>query len=196
MAKITLLVVDDHLVVRQGLRALLELYPDFEMVGEAGDGSEAIAMAKRTQPDVVLMDVVMPGQSGCDATRQVLKVAPRARVLALSFYNDENYLHQMVDAGASGYLLKQDAAERIVEAIRNIRNDVTAFSPAIARRRRKRKKQTTARASRSRRLTAREAEVLQLIADGFSNPDIALQLRLPVKTVESIGKRFGQAEHS
>src|SRR5215467_2555576 len=114
MRKITLLVVDDHLLVRQGLRALLELYPDFEVVGEAGDGTEAIAMAKSTQPDVVLMDVVMPGLNGCDATRQVLKVAPRATVLALSFYSDENYVHQMVDAGARGYLLKRDAADRIV----------------------------------------------------------------------------------
>jgi DNA-binding NarL/FixJ family response regulator len=185
MDKITVLVVDDHTIVRQGLRALLGLHGDLEVVGEAGNGREAIEVARRTQPDVVLMDVAMPRLNGREAARQILEVAPGARVLVLSCYRDEDCVAQMLEAGATGYLLKQEDAEKLVHAIREVRRGVMVLSSVIAKYRQKQQRAALAiESTKPGRLTAREAEVLQLIAEGFTNREIAAELSLSIKTVE------------
>src|SRR5229473_7538680 len=127
MKRITVLLVDGHTVVRQGLRALLGLHLDFELVGEAGNGREAIAAAKRAQPDVVLMDVAMPLLNGREATRKILEVAPGARVLVLSCYSADDCVAQMLEAGATGYLLKHAVADELAQAIRDVRRGVKVF---------------------------------------------------------------------
>jgi DNA-binding NarL/FixJ family response regulator len=182
MNRITVLLVDDHAIVRQGLRALLELYGDFDVVGEADNGSDAIKIAKHTQPDVVLMDVVMPGLNASDATRQILKVASGTKVLVLSCYSDDAYVDQMLGAGAAGYMLKLDAADNLIQAIRKVRQGHNVLSPAIAKRRRG--KSEAAPSIGMAELTVREVEVLQLIAEGFTNPQIAAELEISIKTVE------------
>jgi DNA-binding NarL/FixJ family response regulator len=180
MKRITVLLVDDHTVVRQDLRALLGLQPDLEVVGEAGNGREAVAAAKRIQPDVVLMDVAMPLLNGREATRKILEVAPGVRVLVLSCYSDDDCVAQMLEAGATGYLLKHAVANELAQAIRDVRRGVKVFSPAIAKRRQDNQHGAFGRT----RLTAREIEVLQLIAEGFSNPGMAAELGISIKTVD------------
>jgi DNA-binding NarL/FixJ family response regulator len=185
--KITLLLVDDHTVVRQGLRVLLAQQPDFEIVGEAGDGRMAVKLAQETAPDVVLMDLAMPFLNGLDATCQILRTCPATRILVLSSYGDEECVAQMLKAGAAGYLLKHTAANELPQAIRELRRGNSFFSPAIARH-----LSYAARASLhadrfgkdSRELTSRETEVLQLVAEGFSNKEAAVKLGISIKTLE------------
>ena len=150
MQKITVLLADDHTVVRQGLRALLEAEEDMSVAGEAENGRQAVQMAKRLQPDVVVMDIAMPSLNGLEATRQISRESPKSKVLILSSYSDDEYVQQLTDAGASGYLVKQTAAQDLVAA----------------------------------RLTPRELEVLQLIAEGYANKQIAGELFISIKTVE------------
>jgi DNA-binding NarL/FixJ family response regulator len=177
--KITLLLVDDHTVVRQGLRALLTNQPDFEIVGEAGDGRQAVKAAQEFTPDVVLMDLAMPFVNGLEATRLILKSCPSTRILVLSSYGDEECVAQMLKAGAAGYLLKQTAANELPQAIRELRRGNSFFSPAIARHlscAAKASLQTGRYGKDNRQLTARETEVLQLVAEGFSNKEAAVKL--------------------
>src|SRR5438093_566305 len=134
MSKIKVLLADDHTVVRQGLRALLEAEPDIAVAGEAGTGRQAVQMTKTLQPDVVVMDIAMPLLNGLEATRQILKQTPAARVLILSSYSDDEYVQQLTDAGAAGYLLKQAAATDLVQAIREVKRGKTFFSTAISQR--------------------------------------------------------------
>ena len=134
MKKIALLLADDHAVVRQGLRALLEAEGDMVVVGEAENGREAVILAKKTLPDVVVMDVAMPGMNGLEATRQIVKNVPSAKVLVLTSYGDEDYVTQLMGAGAVGYLLKQTAAADLLKAIREVRGGSAFFSPVIAKR--------------------------------------------------------------
>ncbi len=133
MSLTTVLLVDDHSVVRQGLRALLQIETDIQLVGEATDGREAVALARRTWPQVVLMDIAMPRLNGVDATRQILKHAPTCKILALTSYGDEDCLEQMVRAGAVGFLVKQSTARDLVRAIREARNGKAFFSPEISK---------------------------------------------------------------
>jgi DNA-binding NarL/FixJ family response regulator len=187
MKKIAVLLVDDHAVVRQGLRALIEAEEDMVVVGESENGRQAVAQAKKGIPDVVVMDVAMPGMNGLEATRQIVRNVPSAKVLVLTSYGDDDYVEQLLGAGASGYLVKQTAAADLLRAIRKVHEGDTFFSPAIAKRLRHRDgeafpgRQPVARVAK---LTSREAEVLQLVAEGFANKQIAAELSISIKTVE------------
>jgi len=177
--RITLLLVDDHTVVRQGLRALLATQPDIEVVGEAGDGRQALKLVQELTPDVVVMDLAMPFVNGLEATRQILKSSPATRILVLSSYGDEECVAQLLKAGAAGYLLKQTAANELLQAIRELRRGNSFFSPAIARHLSYAAKASlhTDRFGRdNRELTSRETEVLRLVAEGFSNKEAAVRL--------------------
>src|SRR5215475_11053326 len=187
MKKISVLLVDDHTVVRQGLRALLHSEEDMEVVGEAENGRQAVTLARKTPIDVVVMDVAMPLLNGLEATRQILKISPDPKVLVLTSYGDDEYVKQMMQAGASGYLIKQTAANDLLKAIREVQRGNAFFSPAIAKRLRDQCREvfsTGHPAKKTTELTSREAEVLQLIAEGFSNKQIAAELSISIKTVE------------
>lgn len=187
MKKITVLLVDDHTVVRQGLRALLHQEEDIEVVGEAQNGREAVQMAAKVSPEIVVMDIVMPLLNGMEGTRQVLKVCPTAKVLVLSSYCDDDYVQQTTEMGASGYLIKQTAANDLVLAIRELHKGNAFFSPTIAKRIRDRYRQAFTDGEPLKRkvaLTSRESETLQLIAEGLPNKQIAGELGISIKTVE------------
>jgi len=187
MKKIGVLLVDDHTVVRQGLRALLRSEEDMEVIGEAENGRQAVMAARKTPPDVVVMDVAMPLLNGLEATRQILKLIPTAKVLVLTSYGDEECVEQLMQAGAAGYLIKQTAANDLLKAIREVQRGNAFFSPAIAKRLRDQCREAFNTGTPSRKageLTSREAEVLQLIAEGFSNKQIAAELCISIKTVE------------
>jgi len=188
MQKISVLLADDHTVVRQGLRALLESEPDIAIVGEAETGRQAVQRAKALQPDVVLMDIAMPLLNGLEATRQIAKEAPSSKVVILSSYSDDEYVLQLTGAGAAGYLLKQTAAADLLKAIRAAKRGNTFFSPTISRRIMGHYRETLLKGvpvrKVSERLTSRESEVLQLIAEGHANKQIASELGLSIKTVE------------
>lgn len=187
MKKINVLLVDDHTVVRQGLRALLKSEEDIEVVGEAENGRQAVMMAKRTPPDVVVMDVAMPLMNGLEATRQILRANPTTKVLVLTSYGDDECVAQLMQAGASGYLIKQTAANDLLKAIREVQRGNAFFSPAIAKRLRDQCRVAFTSGQSARKtgeLTSRESEVLQLIAEGFSNKQIAAELTISIKTVE------------
>ncbi len=187
MKKIAVLLVDDHAVVRQGLRALLEAEGDIVVVGEAENGREAVMLTKKTLPDVVLMDLAMPGLNGLEATRQIVRNVPSTKVLVLTTYGNDDYVSQLLEAGATGYLVKQMAAADLLKAIREVRRGNEFFSPSIAKRLRLQEREATGGrqcGTRSGRLTSREAEVLQLVAEGFANKQIAAELAISIKTVE------------
>jgi DNA-binding NarL/FixJ family response regulator len=188
MKKISVLLVDDHTVIRQGLRALLSAEEDLEVIGEAENGRQAVALARKTPPDVVVMDVAMPLLNGLEATRQILKNTPQSKVLVLTSYGDDDCVAQMMKAGATGYLIKQTAANDLLKAIREVHRGNAFFSPSIAKRLRDQCREVFSTGGHSTRkngeLTSREAEVLQLIAEGFSNKQIASQLTISIKTVE------------
>jgi DNA-binding NarL/FixJ family response regulator len=187
MKKISVLLVDDHTVLRQGLRALLGQVEDIEVVGEASNGREAQQAAKKLLPDVVIMDVMMPLMNGLEGTRQMMKNVPSAKVLVLSSYSDDDYVQQLVEIGASGYLLKQTASDDLVTAIREVQKGNVFFSPAITTRFRDQCREAFGDGQPLKRnvtLTSRESEVLQLIAEGLPNKLIADELGISIKTVE------------
>jgi len=187
MRKISILLVDDHTVVRQGLRALLAAEEDMEVVGEAENGRLAVMLAKKLSPEVVVMDVAMPLLNGLEATRQILKMLPTTKILVLTSYGDDECVAQLMDAGASGYLIKQTAANDLIRAIREVQRGNAFFSPMIAKRLRDQCRESFSTGQPPRKsgeLTVREAEVLQLIAEGFSNKQIAAELNISIKTVE------------
>src|ERR1700728_1872890 len=144
MKKITVLLVDDHTVVRQGLRALLSQEQDIEVVGEAENGRQAVQMAEKILPDIVIMDIVMPLMNGLEGTRQLLNYVPKTKVLVLSSYCDDDYVQQLTGAGASGYLIKQTAADNLLLAIREVQKGNAFFSPSISKRLRDRCRQAFA----------------------------------------------------
>jgi DNA-binding NarL/FixJ family response regulator len=187
MKKISILLVDDHTVVRQGLRALLSSEEDLQVVGEAENGRQAVALAKQNLPDVVVMDIAMPLLNGLEATKQILKLVPSTKVLVLTSYGDDDCIRQLMEAGAAGYLVKQTAANDLLKAIREVQRGNAFFSPSIAKRLRDQCREafTTGQPPRKTTdLTSREAEVLQLVAEGFSNKQIAAELCISIKTVE------------
>jgi len=188
METIRVLLADDHTVVRQGLRALLEVEPDISVVGEAETGRQAVQLAGKLRPDVVVMDIAMPVLNGLEATRQIIKMVPAAKVLVLSSYSDDEYVYQLTEAGAVGYLLKQTAAADLIKAVREAKKGRTFFSPAISRRLLDHYRERCfggAPVKKTRySLTLREREVLQLIAEGRLNKQIAAELCISVKTVE------------
>jgi DNA-binding NarL/FixJ family response regulator len=188
MQKIKIVVVDDHNVVRQGLRALLAAEPDIDIVGEADTGRQAVVLAKKLQPDVVVMDIAMPSLNGLEATRQITDQAPGTKVLILSTYSDDDYVQQLLEAGAAGYLIKQTAANDLLKAIREAHKGNAFFSPTISKRLRDHYREafSSGQSLNMRRpsLTPREAEVLQLIAEGQPSKLIAYELAISIKTVE------------
>src|ERR1041385_5309950 len=165
MKKITVLLVDDHTVVREGLRALLAQEEDIEVVGEAADGRRAMALCKQLSPEVVVMDVAMPLLNGMDATRQILKNCQGTAVLVLSSYTDEECVKHLLKAGAAGYLTKQTAADYLPRAIRDVRRGHKFFSPEIAKQLQQRERPINDHYDGKPELTSRELEVLQLIAE-------------------------------
>ena len=187
MRKIRVVLADDHTVVRQGLRALLAAEEDIEIVGEAENGRQALQLVKKLLPDIVVMDIAMPVLNGIEATRQITRYIPSVKVLVLSTYSNDEYVEQLTEAGAAGYLVKQTAANDLLKAIREAFKGNAFFSPAIAKRLRDQCRQTYSAGQpikrRSDYLTTREAEVLQLIAEGRANKQIAAELCISIKTV-------------
>ncbi len=181
---IRLLIVDDHAVVRSGLRLLLESHDDIEVVAEAGDPRTAIFETRAHKPDVILMDVVMPGGSGIEATPAVLKEAPEAKVLILSMQDDPAYVRQAFAAGASGYVLKEAADAEVVAAVREVANGQRYVHPALGARLIAAEADEQARVDEDP-LSDREHEVLRLLALGHTNQEIASNLFLSVRTVET-----------
>ena len=188
MQNISVLLVDDHNIVRQGLKALFTAEGDITIVAEAQTGREAVQLAIQHRPEVVVMDLAMPLLNGWEATRQILKAVPTAKIVVLSTYGDDEHIQQAIAAGAAAYLLKQTAAADLVKAIHEVKRGNDYFSPPIAKRLREQTCGATANGDTFKsshvELTPREAEVLQLIAEGFANKQIAAELGLSVKTVE------------
>lgn len=186
--KISLLLAEDHTVVRQGLCALLELDGEFLIVGQARTGREAVDLASVLRPDVILMDIAMPDLNGVEATKQILAATPGARIAILSAHSEDEYIDLLMAAGATGFLEKQASASTLTKALHAAAEGKPCFSPSIARR-------LAARASAPRtrdgevraqqpRLTRRESEVLQLVAEGAANKQVAGHLGISIKTVE------------
>jgi DNA-binding NarL/FixJ family response regulator len=188
MKQITVLLAEDHMIVREGFRKMLEAEDDFQIVGEAQDGRKAVALAKKFHPDVVLMDIAMPLLNGLEAARQVLKTVPTTKVIMLSAHSDDAYVKNATDSGAMGFLLKQTSAHEVCRAIREVHKGKTFFSPAISKRQDRLNTQSPNRAGKLKRkiaeLTSREMEVLQLIAEGKANKETAVELGIGIKTVE------------
>jgi DNA-binding NarL/FixJ family response regulator len=193
---IRILLTDDHMLVRQGTRELLEREADLEVVAEAGDGEEAVRLACEHLPDVVLMDIAMPVLNGIDATRRIKAAVPRISVLVLSAYDDDQYIFALLEAGAAGYLLKNVSADALVKAIRAVAAGEAVLHPSIARRvlgRFARPPDARAGASPLESLTERELEVLRLAARGLKNQEIADELSLSVRTVQThLSNIFGK----
>jgi DNA-binding NarL/FixJ family response regulator len=186
MKPITVLLADDHTIVREGFRKMLELETDFEIVGEAQDGRKAVALTLKLKPKVVLMDIAMPLLNGLEATRQILKAAPATKVLILSAHNDNAYIENATATGAAGFLLKQTSSHDVCRAIREIAKGKTFFSPVIAKHMEHQKNLDRCGNPnpRATQLTSREMEVLQLIAEGKANKETASELGIGLKTVE------------
>jgi DNA-binding NarL/FixJ family response regulator len=187
LKKISVLLADDHTVVRQGLKAMLTAEADMEVVGEAENGEQAVKLAKQIRPDVVVMDISMPLMNGLKATRQILRNEPEAKVLILSSYNDDECVNELLKAGATGFLMKQNAAGDLAPAIRHVKRGNQFLSPAIVQRIRQQRNGELLNGNHiasNRELTAREIEVLKIIADGLSNRKIATVMGISIKTVE------------
>ena len=174
--KISVLLVDDHALVRRGFRRILEDEADIIVVGEAGDGAEAVRLTKQLKPAVVVMDCALPGTSGLAATRKILETHPEQAILMLSMHSEETLVRQALEAGARGYVLKNAVDLELPAAIRKVAEGKTVLDPQVAKR-------SALKGERNGGLTARELEILQLIVDGKSNKEIADQLGLSVNTV-------------
>jgi DNA-binding NarL/FixJ family response regulator len=188
MKRITVLLAEDHKVVREGFRTMLELADNIEVVGEAQDGRQAVALAKKFRPDVVLMDISMPQLNGLEATRQILKEVPATKVLILSAHDDDAYVKAATEFGAAGFLLKQSSAHDVCRAIREVHNGKVFFSPSIATHLNHLHSQSLFGGGefhwKHTQLTLREMAVLQLIAEGNANKEIAAEFGISIKTVE------------
>jgi DNA-binding NarL/FixJ family response regulator len=188
MKRITVLLVEDHLIVREGFRKMLELEADLEVIGEAKDGRQAVKLAKKLRPAVVLMDIAMPLLNGIEATRQILKILPATKVLMLSAHSDDAYVKKAIDSGAVGFLLKQTSSHDVCKAIREVQKGKMFLSPSISNRLNRLKPPSFDPAGRhspnASQLTSREMEVLQLIAEGKANKETAAELGIGMKTVE------------
>ena len=186
--KIRILLADDHNIMRRGLRLLLERQPEFEVVGEAADGRQAVEAVEATKPDVAVLDIAMPNMSGIEAAQRVRALLPQAAIIILSMHSDEGYVLRALKAGAKGYLLKDSAENDLIEAIKAVSEGKAFFSPEISkilvedyvRDMRKRGAEDSYEL-----LTSREREILQLLAEGKSNKDIATSLNLSLYTVET-----------
>jgi DNA-binding NarL/FixJ family response regulator len=174
--KISVLLVDDHSLVRQGFRRILEDEPDISVVGEAGDGAAAIRLAQELKPRVIVMDCAMPGTSGLVATRRILEMSPQQAILMLSMHSEDTLVRQALDAGARGYILKNAVDLELPAAIRKVAAGEIVLDPQVSKR-------AALKGERNGGLTPRELQILQLIVDGKSNKEIADQLNLSANTV-------------
>ena len=188
MRKVRILLADDHNILRQGLRLLLEREPGFEVIGEAADGREAVERAEATKPDVAVLDIAMPNMSGIEAAQRISTLLPHAGIIILSMHSDESYVLRVLKAGAKGYLLKDSAENDLIEAIKAVSKGKAFFSPEIS----KILAEDYVREAKKRGaedsyelLTSREREILHLLAEGKSNKDIATLLNLSLYTVET-----------
>jgi DNA-binding NarL/FixJ family response regulator len=187
MKRITVLLVEDHMVVREGFHKMLEIEGDLEVIGEAQDGRRAVTLAKKLHPEVVLMDIAMPLLNGLEATRQILKELPATRVIMLSAHSDDAYVTNAIEAGAVGFLLKQTSAHDVCRAVREVQKGKTFFSRSITKHLNYLNPQSPGCPGFTRKatqLTSREMEVLQLIAEGKANKETASELGIGIKTVE------------
>lgn len=187
MGNIKVLVADDHTILRQGIKALLDNQAGIEVIGEAKDGREALALIERLLPDVVLMDIGMPGLNGLEATRRIKKKFPGIKVLVLTMYTNEEYVFQILNAGANGYLVKETAFQDLISAIKAVYRDEAFMSPSISKKVINRYTQGVRKTNDTDCdiLTTREREILQLIAEGSSSKKIAEALFISPKTVET-----------
>jgi len=185
--KIKILLVDDHQILRDGIRSLVKGYDDMEVIGEAADGREALDMVEKLSPDVVIMDISMPDLNGIDATRMIINEAPDIKVIALSMHHDKQFVSEIFKAGASGYLIKDSAFDELEHAIRIVISGQTYINPQIASLVVESlvNQSVTPNPKSFSLLTEREREVLQLIADGKSTKQIAIDLNVSSKTIES-----------
>jgi DNA-binding NarL/FixJ family response regulator len=191
MVKLRVFLADDHAVVREGLRALVNAQEDMEVVGEAGDGATALERARDLRPDVAVMDISMPRLNGVQATEQLRQACPDVKVLALTVHEDKSYLRQFLEAGAAGYVLKRAASEELIHALRAVAAGGTYLDPVLTSKvlgaftRRQSLHDELQRIV----LSEREEEVIRFIAEGYSNKEIAARLSLSVKTVETYKTR-------
>lgn len=187
MKKIRVLIADDHPVVREGTRRLLESESDIEVVGEASDGEEAVSQAARLQPDVAIIDIAMPRLNGIEATKQIKALLPATAVLILTAYDNDQYIIALLEAGAAGYLLKDARGHELVEGIRSVHSGESVLHPVIARKvlRRFVPSAQETKEGTLELLSERELQVLKLAAKGMSNKDIAEKLYLSVRTVQA-----------
>ena len=188
MKKISVLIVEDHTMVREGLRMMLEMESDMMAVGEARNGREAVALAVDLSPDVILMDIAMPGLNGLEATRQLSRMLPTSKIIILTAHCDDAYVQSAVNSGASGFLLKQDSTHDVCRAIREVHRGGIHYSSSISKRFLRINPKSQDRSGKFVRkpslLTSREMEVLQLIAEGKANKETASELGISIKTVE------------
>jgi DNA-binding NarL/FixJ family response regulator len=187
MNKLRIFIADDHALLRDGLKALVNAQPDMEIIGEAESGRAACQKVKELGPDVVVMDISMPDMNGVQATDVLKRDCPETKVVALTAYKDKGYLDQILKAGASGYVLKFSAAEELIQAIRKVASGGLYMDPEMASKLSDNyiRSQVLRGEVRHKELTAREEEVLRLVAHGYSNKEISVQLNISVKTVES-----------
>jgi NarL family two-component system response regulator LiaR len=200
MAKIKVLIADDHAVVREGTRQILEQEPDIEVVAEAADGEEAVKLTASTMPDVAIIDIAMPVVDGIEATKRIKKDYPSVTVLILSAYDDDQFVFGLLEAGAAGYLLKSVRGRELVEAVRQVYAGESVLHPSIARKVLNRFSQPAAKLPESKPvmlLSERETEVLQLATRGLSNQEIADKLFLSLRTVQAhLGHIFNKLKVS
>jgi DNA-binding NarL/FixJ family response regulator len=186
MAKrIKVLIADDHSVVREGLKMLISTESDMEIVGEAVDGQQAVALARTCKPDVIIMDALMPACNGVQATRRLTRLLPKSRILVLSAIGDEELAERMWAAGAAGYLSKRSAPAHLLQGIREVQQGTAWFTPPPANAMPGSNNTHSDRQIRGQRLTARETQVLTLVAEGFSNKRIAADLKITLATVRT-----------
>jgi len=185
MTKIQILVAEDHQTVREGLVMLINREPDMEAVGEAADGLQAITRAKELRPQVIVMDLSMPGMSGLNATRKLKQLIPEIQVVALTRHKEGGYLQECLQAGATGYVLKQSPSEELVRAIRAVVHGKSYLDPAVTTEVVKKYSSRASKGEQTDSLSSREEEVLRFIAAGHSNKEIAVRLNISVKTVEA-----------
>lgn len=193
MKRIRVLLAEDHVIVREGIRSLLDAENDIEIVAETGSGRAAVEMAKQFQPQVVIMDIAMPLLNGLEAARQILHAMPLSRILILSAHEDDAYLERAFETGVAGYLIKQTSASVLVKAVRAVADGKPFFSPSISKRLPQYESAAgrgITRKKRGAQLTPREMEVLQLIAEGMANKQTAVELKISIKTVEKHRQRI------